>query len=171
MLFMLTDARAAAGRRPAGATDPTCSAYFVDSSCRSGSHDGKPLAGEPQLPPSSTAVATAEGDELWPRARWWQRSGWEEAAVLLAGLYSDDCWPVIDWLKDAQPEVAARCLLESGAAPPDAQGRLALPDAWREALRAAWLPRLTDIEREPRPRLAPRWAVRWGCWTSTTGPE
>jgi hypothetical protein len=39
--------------------------------------------------------------QLWPPERWWERSGWEESAVLLAGLFSDDCTPVIRWLRDA----------------------------------------------------------------------
>ena len=85
-----------------------------------------------------------DADQLWPQESWWERSGWEEAAVLLAGLYSDDCTPVIRWLKDHQPEVAAQCILESGAA-------LADRDALYRDLHDAWLPRLTDIEREPTP--------------------
>lgn len=82
--------------------------------------------------------------ELWPAARWWERSGWEESAVLLAGLHSDDCAPVIRWLRDAQPEVAAQCILESGAGLADRDG------LYRE-LHDTWLPRLTDSEREPAP--------------------
>ncbi|WP_156427941.1 SUMF1/EgtB/PvdO family nonheme iron enzyme, partial [Thiohalocapsa sp. ML1] len=89
--------------------------------------------------------------ELWPAERWWQRSGWEETAVLLAGLYSDDCWPVLDWLKDAQPEVAARCILESGAALPQTSGQPDRPDDPLVLLRERWLPRLTDIEHDPVP--------------------
>lgn len=64
--------------------------------------------------------------------------------MLLAGLYSDDCSPVLRWLKDAQPEVCAQCVLESGAAIADRE------TLFRE-LHDAWLPRLTDVEREPRP--------------------
>ncbi|MBL8293215.1 MAG: SUMF1/EgtB/PvdO family nonheme iron enzyme, partial [Bryobacterales bacterium] len=84
-------------------------------------------------------------EELWPREKWWERSGWEETAALLAGMHAQDCTPVIRWLRDAQPEVAAQCLLESGA---DAADREAL----RRELQAAWLPRLTDVEREPAPK-------------------
>jgi formylglycine-generating enzyme required for sulfatase activity len=80
--------------------------------------------------------------ELWLRKKWWERSGWEETAVLLAGLHAQDCTPVIRWLRDAQPEVAAQCFLESGA---EVAGR---EELLRE-LQAAWLPRLTDEEREP----------------------
>ena len=29
--------------------------------------------------------------EFWPREKWWERSGWEETAVLLAGLHAGDC--------------------------------------------------------------------------------
>lgn len=82
--------------------------------------------------------------ELWPAKRWWERSGWEEAAVLLAGLHAQDCTPVIRWLAQAQPEVAAQCIEESGAEPADRKGLL------RE-LQAAWLPRLTDVAIEPQP--------------------
>jgi serine/threonine protein kinase/formylglycine-generating enzyme required for sulfatase activity len=66
-----------------------------------------------------TAVALEEQlgklkeSELWPAEKWWERSGWEETAVLLVGL-SKDYEKAIRWLEEAQPEVAAKCLLESG---------------------------------------------------------
>ena len=82
--------------------------------------------------------------ELWPAERWWKRTGWEEAAVLLAGFYPDDCSPVIRWLAGAQPEVAAQCVLESGA-------EIANKPALLRELQSAWLPRLTNIELEPAP--------------------
>jgi sulfatase-modifying factor enzyme 1 len=64
--------------------------------------------------------------------------------VLLAGIHADDCTSVIRWLADAQPEVAAQCLLESGA---EAADREVL---YRD-LHDAWLPRLTDLQRDPEP--------------------
>jgi hypothetical protein len=84
---------------------------------------------------------------LWPPDRFWERTGWEEATVLLAGLYSDDCTRVIEWVADANPEVAAQCILRSGAV---------VPDATLLTLRGRWLPRLTDIQRytDPRARAA-----------------
>lgn len=88
-------------------------------------------------------MATMAAAELWPRDRWWERSGWEEAAVLLAGLYEDNT-PVIRWLAGAQPEVAADCLLKSGAKPADSNALLG-------ELQAAWLPRLTDLKTDPQP--------------------
>ena len=81
---------------------------------------------------------------LWPPDRWWERNNWEEAAVLLAGYHGDDCSAVVEWLADAQPEVAARCATRSGAAP--------LPEAVAARLRAKWIPRLTDLERDPDPK-------------------
>jgi formylglycine-generating enzyme required for sulfatase activity len=81
--------------------------------------------------------------DIWPPERWWQRTNWEEAAILLAGLYSDDCTPVVEWLAEANPEVAAQCITRSGAA---------LSPACRERLRALWLPRLTDLQHEPEPQ-------------------
>ncbi len=80
---------------------------------------------------------------IWPPARWWERTNWEEATILLAGLYSDDCTPVVDWVAQGNPEVAAQCIVRSGAA---------LADATRERLRAAWIPRLTDLQDDPQPQ-------------------
>ncbi|MBA3530673.1 MAG: SUMF1/EgtB/PvdO family nonheme iron enzyme [Ardenticatenales bacterium] len=80
---------------------------------------------------------------LWPPERWWERTGWEEATILLAGLHSNDCTPVLEWVGEANPEVAALCLVRSGAA---------ASDATRERLRARWLARLRDVVAEPEPR-------------------
>ncbi len=80
--------------------------------------------------------------DLWPVQRWWQRSGWEEATVLLAGIYPEDCTLIIDWLADAQPWVAGQCLARSGAR---------VPAATLERVRAAWTPRLSDLDRDPDP--------------------
>jgi formylglycine-generating enzyme required for sulfatase activity len=79
--------------------------------------------------------------ELFPLDAWWQPQGWEETLILLAGLYSDDCSPVLRWLQEAQPELAARCIVESGAS---------CPDKRLEELRAAWLPRLSDPKHHAR---------------------
>jgi formylglycine-generating enzyme required for sulfatase activity len=87
-------------------------------------------------------AATLDVSELWPAARWWQRTGWEEAAVLLAGLHADDCTRVVEWLMRAQPEVAAQCIVVSGAH---------LPDATLRRLQQAWQPRLTDLDQDPAP--------------------
>ena len=81
--------------------------------------------------------------DIWLSERWWQRTNWEEAAILLAGLYSDDCTPVVDWVAQANPEVAAQCIVRSGAA---------LAEATRERLRAEWIERLTDLRGEPTPQ-------------------
>jgi|GEM_PF-871051 len=83
-------------------------------------------------------------DELWPEDRWWERNGWEEAYVLLAGFYRSDCTSVIRGLADTQPEVAAQCIVESGSEIADRDGLLLL-------LRAAWSPRMTDSHVESRP--------------------
>ncbi|NLF78994.1 MAG: SUMF1/EgtB/PvdO family nonheme iron enzyme [Chloroflexi bacterium] len=78
--------------------------------------------------------------EYWPPDRWWEPTGWEETAILLAGLYSDDCTPVLEWLRDANPELAARCVLESGAHTPD-------PIAVE--LRSRWVSRMFGDEYAP----------------------
>jgi formylglycine-generating enzyme required for sulfatase activity len=78
---------------------------------------------------------------FFPPDAWWKPTGWEETALLLAGLYNDDCSPVVDWLADAQPQLAVRCMFESGAA---------LAENATEALRLRerWLPRLRDLARD-----------------------
>jgi formylglycine-generating enzyme required for sulfatase activity len=80
--------------------------------------------------------------KIWPPNRWWERTNWEEAAILLAGLYSDDCSPVVEWVAEANPEVAAQCVARGGAA---------LAEATRERLRSKWIPRLTDLKHDPKP--------------------
>jgi hypothetical protein len=89
------------------------------------------------------ATKPLQAADIWPPDRWWQPTNWEEATILLAGLYSNDCTPVLDWLADAQPELAARCVVESGAHPP--------PET-KLRLRDLWLPRLTDLKRDPDAR-------------------
>ena len=86
-------------------------------------------------------VNTSAGT-LFPKENWWEPQGWEETLILLAGLYSDDCSPVIAWLREAQPEVAARCIAESGAH---------CPDSTLADLRSLWIPRLTNIQHDPSP--------------------
>ena len=82
-------------------------------------------------------------EEIWLPDNWWAPTNWEEATILLAGLYSDDCTPVLDWVGAANPEVAARCFVESGAH---------TPETTKERLRDLWLPRLTDLQRDPSPQ-------------------
>lgn len=82
-------------------------------------------------------------DRIWPSDRWWERTNWEEAAILLAGLYSDDCSPVVEWVAEANPEVAAQCVVRGGAA---------LAEATRERLRSKWIPRLSDLKLDTNPK-------------------
>lgn len=80
--------------------------------------------------------------EIWPTDSWWEPSGWEEAAVLLAGLYPDDCTPVLDWLSEAQPEVAAACINRSGST---------VPEAHLQKMGRHWLARLNDPQADTHP--------------------
>jgi formylglycine-generating enzyme required for sulfatase activity/pimeloyl-ACP methyl ester carboxylesterase len=79
---------------------------------------------------------------LWPAPRWWERTNWEEAAILWAGLYTENCSEVVKWIAAANPEVAAQCIVRSDAR---------TPDATKDELAAQWLPRLRDLRREPNP--------------------
>jgi formylglycine-generating enzyme required for sulfatase activity len=98
---------------------------------------------------AQVAAGTLPATALWPRENWRHRTGWEEAAVFLAGLppldapkEAADPALVIQWLADAQPEVLAQCLLESGCSEPTSQQRA--------DLQRRWLPRL-EPQREPAP--------------------
>jgi formylglycine-generating enzyme required for sulfatase activity len=85
-----------------------------------------------------------KASDIWIADSWWERTNWEEAAILLAGLYSDDPTPIVMWLKDIQPELAVQCITRSGASAP--------PDETLLHCREAWLPRLTNLEGDPDPR-------------------
>jgi formylglycine-generating enzyme required for sulfatase activity len=84
-----------------------------------------------------------EATQIWPAESWWERTNWEVATRLLAGLHTDDCSKVVNWVAAANPEVAAECVVLSGAL---------LANATRKQLRKDWRARLTDLEREPDPR-------------------
>ena len=83
-----------------------------------------------------------QATDLWPPERWWERNNWEEATILLAGLYSDDCTRVLEWVAAANPEVAAQCAARSGAR---------VPDATLLRFGEQWLPRLTDLRSDRNP--------------------
>ncbi len=78
----------------------------------------------------------------WPAERFWERTNWEEVAVLLAGISERDGDRVLDWLAAASPEVAADVALRGGVRPsPELLDRL----------KDAWVPRLTDESSDPAP--------------------
>ena len=93
--------------------------------------------------------AIAEGQlqssELWPETGWWQRSGWEVVAELLAELCesSAELERLIAWLAAANPEVAAEVWRKSGH--PE------LNQTTLSGIQAQWAQRLTDIEKQPEP--------------------
>lgn len=89
-----------------------------------------------------TDAAPFKATDIWLSEHWWKRTNWEEGAILLAGLYSNDCTPVVEWVAKANPEVAAQSVVRSGAA---------LADATRERLRREWIHRLTDLQHDPEP--------------------
>ena len=99
-------------------------------------------AAAPASPPVAGAQSLRAVD-IWPPREWWQPTNWEEATILLAGLYSDDCTRVLEWVAEANPEVAARCVVESGAH---------TPEETKRRLRDRWLPRLADAQRDPDAR-------------------
>lgn len=87
-------------------------------------------------------------EKYWPGERWWEQTGWEETAVLLAGITRSedgelDATPVVEWLTPAQPHLAYRCATEGGAPCAD------------PALQALY-------EAEPPQRIATLAKVRWG---------
>ncbi len=52
--------------------------------------------------------------KYFPGERWWEPTGWEETALLLAGM-SGDSTTLVKWLTPVQPTLAYRCATESGA--------------------------------------------------------
>jgi formylglycine-generating enzyme required for sulfatase activity len=88
-------------------------------------------------------VRKLKAESLWPAKKWWERNNWEETTVLLAGLYNNDCTPIIDWIADANPEVAAICIKRSGAN---------CPSETLSEMKRRWLPRLTGRKQDKNPR-------------------
>ena len=79
-----------------------------------------------------------EAVDLWKPASWWEPTGWEEATILLVGMFPKQ----IDWVAAANPELAAQCIVRSGAG---------LTGSALEKYRSAWIVRLTNLKDEPNP--------------------
>ncbi|MEO1166624.1 MAG: TIR domain-containing protein [Chloroflexota bacterium] len=52
--------------------------------------------------------------KYFPSEQWWQPTGWEESAMLLAGM-DGDASQVVRWLTPIQPDLAYKVATESGA--------------------------------------------------------
>jgi hypothetical protein len=57
--------------------------------------------------------AQRDPTEFWPEITWWEPQGWEETAIILAGV-RDDPQGVARWIAPAQPEMAYQVLMECG---------------------------------------------------------
>lgn len=93
-------------------------------------------------------------ERFWQQpGNWWESTGWEEPVILLAGLYQD-CTPVVEWLAQANPKLAARCIRDSG---------VACSDVTKAKLREPWQERLTNLVTDPNPyaRAAIGTALAW----------
>ena len=93
--------------------------------------------------------------KYWPGEAWWMQTGWEETAVLLAGMLRNeqdeaDATPVVRWLTPVQPALAYRCVTESGA------------DCDPEAVQALYEP-------EEGARVAPLARMKWGLILAERG--
>jgi len=51
--------------------------------------------------------------KYWSSENWWEQTGWEETAILLAGM-QNDASDVVKWLLPINPTLAYRCVKESG---------------------------------------------------------
>src|SRR5690606_34758433 len=52
--------------------------------------------------------------KYFPSDKWWTPTGWEETALLLAGMLGDAS-QVVEWLTPVQPDLAYKVATESGA--------------------------------------------------------
>ncbi|MBX9895313.1 MAG: SUMF1/EgtB/PvdO family nonheme iron enzyme [Nitrosomonas sp.] len=83
---------------------------------------------------------------FWPQANWWERSGWEVVAEIAAESCGDDSEAqtrLITWLAQANPEVACAVWQHLG--------QIDLPHDVLSGIADEWLPRMTDVTREPKP--------------------
>ncbi len=51
--------------------------------------------------------------KFWPNEKWWEPTGWEETAMLLAGIQGD-ATKIVEWLAPIHPTLAFFCATESG---------------------------------------------------------
>ena len=84
------------------------------------------------------SLGRLDARDLWPAERWWKPRGWEEIAVLAAGMEGEE---IIEWLLPVNPEVAALAINRSG---------VVVGDQLKLTLRTLWLSRLTDVSRYPK---------------------
>lgn len=57
--------------------------------------------------------AKVSATNYWPNERWWEPTGWEETALLLAGI-QHDATEITKWLEPVNPTLAYRCATQSG---------------------------------------------------------
>jgi formylglycine-generating enzyme required for sulfatase activity len=80
--------------------------------------------------------------DFWPKERWWQLSGWEEAAVLAVGMSASQIQQeLLDRLMLANPEVAAVAIMQSG---------IEYDDRLKIMLREILMPQVVDLEQHPQ---------------------
>ena len=53
-------------------------------------------------------------ESIWPRDSWWTFHVWDETAIMLTGLLGQAGGEVARWVAATNPELAARCIRESG---------------------------------------------------------
>lgn len=86
------------------------------------------------------------GQDFWPAATWWERTGWEVMAEIAAES-CDDCnaqAQLIAWLANANPDVASLVWQHLGQ--PD------LLDAVLKGISNQWFERMADIKQAPQPQ-------------------
>jgi hypothetical protein len=88
--------------------------------------------------------AGTSATNYWPATNWWKIQGWEDTAILLAGKYENDTTPMLQWLQEANPLLAARCMTESGTY---------TPEDWYTKLRSVCLLQLAN-DSPPKGRAA-----------------
>lgn len=80
--------------------------------------------------------------KFWPGENWWETTGWEETALLLAGI-EGDATEVVAWLTPVHPTLAFLCATESGV------------PCKNEAL-------VKLYEPDPKARISPLARAEWG---------
>lgn len=102
-----------------------------------------------------------KASELWSAERWWERNGWETTLeILMEGLLATQHVTVLQWLGEANADLASKLWLEAG--------KPELLETWLSQYRNDWLPRINNTDLEPcsNARVAAARALgRWGLDT------
>lgn len=90
-------------------------------------------------------------NEFFKYDNWWETTGWEESAVILAGILSQDqLTDFLIWLSEVQPKLVIRCIENAGISTLTVDS---IDQQTKDSLMKNWLYRLKREDDTPQSRI------------------